>query len=317
MSTAETSDQTLAAALRPLHADEVVARPDTVRRLLTDQFPDWAGLDLEPVVHDGTDHIIYRLGSELSVRMPRVGWATNQVDTDGRWLADLAPKVPLAIPRQVGVGEAGHGFPWAWSVHTWIKGADAGPHTLDDLDQAAHDLADFIHQLRAAVPGDARLGAKLLLAEKSDEVEGALKRCRQLAPEDQPAIDYDDVAKTWALALAARPFEGEPAWSHGDLSSRNLLAEGGRLVGVIDFGPVGRSDPAIELLAAWDIFTGPSRAVFRDAVRADDDAWARGRGWALVMGLSGLYYYAESNPGFAVFARRLIEHATHDAMGRS
>ncbi|MBM0228356.1 hypothetical protein [Micromonospora sp. ATA51] len=61
-----------------MHADEVETDADLVRRLLAGQFPHWADLPIRLVASYGTDHDIYRLGARLSVRLPRIGWATAQ-----------------------------------------------------------------------------------------------------------------------------------------------------------------------------------------------------------------------------------------------
>src|SRR5882757_11198602 len=61
-----------------MHADEIETDPARVRRLLARQFPRWADLPIVPVVSDGTDHDIYRLGDHLAVRLPRIAWATGQ-----------------------------------------------------------------------------------------------------------------------------------------------------------------------------------------------------------------------------------------------
>lgn len=41
-----------------------------VRRLLATQFPDWAALPIEPVYPGGWDNRTFRLGSDMSVRLP-------------------------------------------------------------------------------------------------------------------------------------------------------------------------------------------------------------------------------------------------------
>ena len=92
-----------------MHADEVATDLDLVRRLLMGQFPRWARLPLELVDSYGTDHDIYRLGDELSVRLPRIGWATQQAATEARWLPRLAPQLPLAVPVQLARGRPAEG----------------------------------------------------------------------------------------------------------------------------------------------------------------------------------------------------------------
>ena len=60
-----------------MHADEIETDPALVRRLLVQQFPQWADRSIVPVGSYGTDHDIYRLGDDLAVRLPRIGWATG------------------------------------------------------------------------------------------------------------------------------------------------------------------------------------------------------------------------------------------------
>jgi aminoglycoside phosphotransferase (APT) family kinase protein len=61
---------------------------------------------------------------------------------------------------------------------------------------------------------------------------------------------------------------------------------------VIDFGTCGVGDPACDLVIAWTLFTEAERGTFRDAVGLPDDAWARGRGWALWKALMTLCHPA-------------------------
>jgi aminoglycoside phosphotransferase (APT) family kinase protein len=101
-------------------------------------------------------------------------------------------------------------------------------------------------------------------------------------------------------------------WLHGDLLPGNLLVREGRLTGVLDFGLVGVGDPACDLVAAWSVLPQPSRAHFRDELDVDEATWARGRGWALSVGLIALPYYRHTNPAFADVARRLIREVLED-----
>ncbi|MDQ0840566.1 aminoglycoside phosphotransferase (APT) family kinase protein [Streptomyces sp. V1I6] len=93
------------------HIDEAL-----VRRLVDTQFPQWAGLALKLLNPAGSDHVIYRLGEELSVRLPRHPGAIGQARKEFQWLPQLAPHLPLAIPVPVGVGGPGFGYPWPWAV---------------------------------------------------------------------------------------------------------------------------------------------------------------------------------------------------------
>ncbi len=56
-----------------MHADEVDTDAALVRRLLADQFPDYADRRITRIEHPGTDNAIYRLGDDLCARLPRSG----------------------------------------------------------------------------------------------------------------------------------------------------------------------------------------------------------------------------------------------------
>ncbi|MBK5268261.1 MAG: phosphotransferase [Acidimicrobiia bacterium] len=130
-----------------MHPDEISTDVALVRRLLSEQFPRWADLPIEPVISYGTDHDIYRLGKVLAVRLPRIPWATTQAAKEAEWLPRIAPHVPLAVPVHLAMGQPAEGFPFAWSVYEWLPGEEATGR-LGDLEQAAADLAGFVKALR-------------------------------------------------------------------------------------------------------------------------------------------------------------------------
>jgi aminoglycoside phosphotransferase (APT) family kinase protein len=122
--------------------------------------------------------------------------------------------------------------------------------------------------------------------------------------------------------LRAPEWQRAPVWIHGDLDSRNLLVDNGRLSGVIDFGGLGVGDPACDVMVAWKVLSADSRDVFRAALSVDEATWARGRGWALSQGLIALSYYTlETNPVLVREARRWMAEVLADraaaAAGRS
>ena len=135
-----------------MHDDEVDLDARLVARLLAAQFPPWARLPLKRVCSAGTDHALYRLGTELVVRLPRIPGAAGQVSQEQQWLPRLAPFLPLAIPEPVAQGQPGEGYPWSWSVYRWLEGETASLERLADPVQAASDLARFIAALPAQGP---------------------------------------------------------------------------------------------------------------------------------------------------------------------
>ena len=110
-----------------MHTEQVDSDAELVRRLLVAQYPQWADLPIERLPSSGTDNAIYRLGTEMVVRLPLIHWAVGQVDKEHTWLPKLAPRLPLAVPEPLAMGEPAEGYPWHWSVYRWIEGESAAP----------------------------------------------------------------------------------------------------------------------------------------------------------------------------------------------
>ena len=293
-----------------MHAGEVDTDASLVRRLLAAQFPQWAALPIEPVVSSGTDNAIYRLGEDMAVRLPRIEWATGQVDLEERWLPMLAPLVPVAIPAVLAKGEPAEGYPWHWSVQGWLNGENPDVGDLVDAGSLATDLAQFIAALQQIDPKDGPpAGAR----------RSARTPRRADAHGDRPAARdrrYRRCAAAWERALQAAAWHGPPVWIHGDLLSGNLLCVDGRLSAVIDFSCLGVGDPACDLIPAWCVLPAEARSVFRAALEVDDATWERGRGWALSIALIQLPYYFETNPLLAAGARHTIAAVLADHAAR-
>lgn len=120
-------------------------------------------------------------------------------------------------------------------------------------------------------------------------------------------LDVIAIGAAWEAALETPDWDGQAVWIHGDLHPTNLLVEEGLLTGVIDWGGLGMGDPAADLIPAWSFFSGASRDAYREALAVDEATWARGRGWALSVGLIALPYYLETNPVIVEWSRRSIE----------
>lgn len=276
-----------------MHADEVFTDVGLVRRLLAAQFPHWADLPIEPVASYGTDHDVYRLGAELCVRLPRIGWATGQAAREAQWMPRLAPHLPLRLPVPRAMGQPAEGYPFSWSVYEWLPGDNAHGH-IEDLEQAAADLAGFVAALRRIETTGAFARRPRGRGAPLQELDEAVRRCvAQLGDR----VDGAAVLRSWQESLDAGAWDGPEVWVHGDLMPGNLLVVNGRLSAVIDFGGLNVGDPACDVQPAWNLFHGASRQRFRTELAIDDASWLRGRGWALYQAVVALPYYWDTNPG--------------------
>ncbi|QEU97329.1 aminoglycoside phosphotransferase family protein [Streptomyces kanamyceticus] len=276
---------------------------DLVRGLLAEQFPRWAELPVSSVPLPGMDNATFRLGDDLSVRLPRYERWIGQVEREQRWLPWLAPQLPIAISAPLASGRPGRGYPFPWSVCRWQEGEAATTESLADPVRTATELAGFIRALQRI---DATGGPAPCLSN-AFRGERVGTECDSLAADSlvrakiaklAGIVDTDAVTAVWEAALAAPAWDRPPVWLHGDLATGNLLAVEGHLSAVIDFGTLAVGDPACDLIPAWMFLPAAARDTFREAVDQDDATWARARGLALAGSLP-----VPDDPFFAVPAR--------------
>jgi aminoglycoside phosphotransferase (APT) family kinase protein len=280
------------------------------RRLIDSQFPQWSDLPVTAVEPDGWDNRSFRLGLELTIRLPSGDWYALQVAKEQRWLPVLGRQLPLPIPTPVARGAPGCGFPYPWSVYRWIDGTPASRASIGDLTGFATTLARFLRALgRVDATGGPEPGRHNFfrggpLATYEGETLDAIDALGDEVPGDA-------VKRVWADAIAGS-WEGEPVWFHGDVAAGNLLVRDGRLAAVLDFGSSGVGDPACDTVIAWTFLSGSSRDRFRAELDVDPGTWSRGRGWALWKALISLAGHLERNEPEAAAARRVIDQVLAD-----
>jgi aminoglycoside phosphotransferase (APT) family kinase protein len=252
---------------------------ELVRRLIEAQFPQYATMPIEAVHPGGWDNRTFRLGRELSVRLPSAERYVAQVEKEHRWLPRLAPLLPLPVPAPLAMGTPAEGYPWPWSIYRWLEGQPATTGLIADLPAFARSLALFLaalHRIDATngpAAGSHNFHRGGRLAVYDSETRAALSAL-------SGKIDTASATEIWASALSSE-WRRQPLWLHGDVASGNLLVKDGDLCAVIDFGSSAVGDPAWDLVIAWTEVSGASRAVFRAELPFDDDTWRRARGWAL------------------------------------
>ncbi|WP_230394512.1 aminoglycoside phosphotransferase family protein [Plantactinospora alkalitolerans] len=292
---------------RKMHADEIDISVDTVARLIAGQFPHWAGLPLRRVPSTGTVNALFRLGPDLVVRLCRVPWAAGDGAEEQRWLRQLAPYLPVAIPAPVAVGQPTDEYPWTWSILRWLPGSNPVPGNLTAPADLTDDLAEFVSAFRAIdIPDGPRAYRGGPLARMDGQTRGAIAGL-------EGTIDTDTATAIWDKALDVPSWDGPPTWVHADLLPGNILTQDGRLSAVIDFATVGIGDPACDLIVAWTVLPASVRRAFRSRVGCDEAIWARARARALSISLGGLHYYRDIEPTLAAEAMYTINEVIADS----
>ncbi|HEX6300167.1 MAG TPA: aminoglycoside phosphotransferase family protein [Acidimicrobiia bacterium] len=280
---------------------EVEVTTGIVRSLLRSQRPDLAHLEVR-VLANGWDNSSFRVGVELVARFPRRAIAAGLIENEARWLPELAPHLTLPVPAPLFLGRPEAGYPWRWALAPYISGdAVAGLEDLD-LPQAAEDLGQFLRSLHSPAPPDAPenpyRGIPLALRDRATR-----ERIDQL----DPTVDPRSLLGIWDAAMTVPEFDDQPVWLHGDLHPNNMLASGGNITGIVDFGDITSGDPATDLSVAWMLFPADIHPRFRAAYgEVEDETWERARGWALSLAVSYLAHSAD-NPTMGRIGSKTID----------
>ena len=264
----------------PRPAADVRVDPELVRALVRGQFPQLAGLEVR-FADDGWDNAIYRLGTDLLVRLPRRLLSSQLVLNEQRWLPGIARRVTVDIPVPVRAGEPTEFYPWPWSVTPWFPGLVVAGQPRAQRADLAEPLAAFLADFAEAAPDDAPENPWRGVPLVDRDVSVRERLTSGLVP------DADAASRLWDRALSQPVWAGPRLWVHGDLHPANLVAVDGALGAVLDFGDLTAGDPATDLAAAWLVFDERGRARFRDAIDRSRDidaaTWIRAEGWALCL----------------------------------
>lgn len=281
-------------------AAEITIDEALVRRLLQAQCPALALLPLS-LADEGWDNAIWRLGEQFCVRVPRRTVADQLVRHEQQFVPELSARLCLPVPELLHAGVPTKGYPWHWSVLTWLPGhpADEGWPVCGE----AIVLAGFLKQLHlpadATAPRNEHRGVSLRGRATLGEQRLALLRQRT----DSITAKIDQI---WHEALAADE-TSDRCWLHGDLHARNILVCEGKISGIIDWGDITAGDAATDLASIWMLFSDEeARSGAISFYGPDRHLLARAKGWAVLIGAVLLQTGLEDHPRHARMGRQVF-----------
>jgi aminoglycoside phosphotransferase (APT) family kinase protein len=290
-----------------MHPDQLTVPLDTLRELVDEQFPQWRNLPIRRVPSQGTVNAIFRIGDQLAARFAverrDVSSARQRLLSEATAARELAGRTRFPTPEPVALGEPGAGYPLPWSVQTWLPGALATDEDPGESVPFAHDLAEFIHGVRAIQTGGrtfAGEGRGGDLRSHDAWMETCFEHSEQL-------LDVLQLRRMWLVMRALPRAAAADVMNHGDLIPGNVLVSGGRLAGIIDVGGLGPADPALDLVSAWHLLEAGPRHALRDDLECEDLEWERGKAWAFEQAMGAVWYYVDSNPAMSRMGRRTLE----------
>jgi aminoglycoside 2''-phosphotransferase len=219
-------------------------------RPLRQVFPDLPAVEPLTVLGSGFSSLAVETAGGLVFRIARTPAAGLRYVEEYRILPLLQPHVPVTIPLPEWYLPASADFPFGLIGYRKLPGVPLDPAAITAQAQA-RDLAAQIGALILALH---RLPvAQLALtddferrhAEWSAQRDTALPALRAAMTTDE----YQAIARWWDTFLVDdRMRDYQPAFQHGDLWFGNLLVEGGRITGLVDFENAGLGDPALDFV---------------------------------------------------------------------
>jgi len=243
-----------------VRVDEALAR-----RLIAEQFAELEADDLS-LLGEGWDTIVWLVDGRWLFRFPRRTIVIPGLENEMRYLARLADRLPLPIPRPTYLGRPSDAYRWPFYGAPFLPGQELAGSALDEDARIAlgRPLGEFLRALHS-VELDADLPVDpVRRADMPHRVEQTRKRFAEL--EDAGLWSAPDIALE-IVAAATKLGPPEPnAVVHGDLHLRHLLVdETGRPSAVIDWIDLSRNDPGVDLVLYWSTLPPTGRAQFRSA----------------------------------------------------
>ena len=280
---------------------------DLARKLIAEQFPEYASLPIVDVEKQGHDNLTYRLGDDMLIHMPTAAGYALKVPKEQELLPQLAKRLSIRIPAPIKMGKPSADYPYPFSIYKWLSGKSINLLTLTDKEkeQLTFDLSKFLKELQSISdiegpePGQHNWW-------RGDHVSVYDKGAREQIAELAEIIDVTRALALWDKACATK-WDKQPIWIHGDFAIGNILMDSGKLSAVIDFGGVAVGEPACDLVIAWTYLSGKAREIFISEMNMDPDTWLRARAWALWKATFELCQITDKNSPEAQVQKRIID----------
>ncbi len=293
-----------------MHNGAVELDIDTARALIADADDHLAGESLALVADRGTDHVLFRVGEDLLARFPIIDWAANQPRRETHNLRAVEQITSVRVPRTIACGAPGHGYPWNWSLVTWLAGTRLAPDRAKSNEvsrELGATITGLLRQLAACTPSVTHRASRSMRVVERD---AAVRRGIDGLRDDRASRAL--IERTWLKLFehARATDDGRTTFIHGDLAPGNLLTSPGEPFAVIDWGGAGIGDPAIDLAVVWSTLTARERDSVRDELSCNDPLWIRSAAWALSIAIVALPYYRDRLPALATQSLATIDVVT-------
>jgi len=285
---------------------EIELSIEEIKALIDSQIHELSDNSLE-YLESGWDNIMYRLGDDYVVRLPRRQLGADLIKNEQHYLDHLPASLPIDIPNPIFIGKPQYNYPWQWSVLPYFEGVALDKTTVDSgqVDRFMAFLRSIHRPSLGLAPKNEYRGVHLSV--RARDLEDRMENIK-----DHLGDDFSSLKMIWNDALGARSNE-EDLWIHGDLHPRNVLVNEGKLSAIIDWGDITSGDVATDLASIWMLFEdGDTRSKAIQLYDMDDALLARTKGWVIYFATVFFQSGLSDNPrhvsiGKKTFSRLLEE----------
>lgn len=250
----------------------------TVHSIISQQFPQYAHLEIRKVNKSGHDNRTFHLGNDFSLRFPSALEYSTQVLKEHKYCKALQKNLSFQITEPIELGYPSDLYPFHFSINKWIEGESINTVNISDKAQLARDCARFLLELKQCdssdgpPPGSHNFYRGGSLSVYHDETIQAINQCDD--------FNQKQCLEIWNSGIKSIHLN-QNSWIHGDFEKDNLLIKNGKLHAVIDFGNMAIGDPACDYVMAWTYFNKESRKIFLGDLHLDPATINRSKAWAL------------------------------------
>ncbi|MFV0255653.1 MAG: phosphotransferase [Erysipelotrichaceae bacterium] len=232
---------------------------EQIRGIIEEQFPEYESYKITQVLPGGHDNRTFKIGEELTIRIPSNIGYVKQVAKEYKYLPLLAKSLKVDIVTPIELGKRTELSPYPFTINKWIEGKTLGDSTIVDKESIAVELNQFLKELQKA-PLVEGLGCGIENCYRGCSLDVYDLEARQAIQRVMWFLPADRLLNVWNDAI--KSIDIRKSWMHGDMSVNNILIENDKLKAVIDFGQVGIGDPSCDYVLAWTYFSGKSREFF-------------------------------------------------------
>jgi aminoglycoside phosphotransferase (APT) family kinase protein len=234
-----------------MSSDEYAISIELVHELLGNQFP---ALKRQQVTFlgEGWASRTFLIDQEWVFRFPKRTSVERRLDIEIRLLPELSSSFGVAIPSFDCIGQSGQGYPFRFVGYRRLPGE--APLNLSTTDFSVSNLGKQLGGILASLhkyPTTKARGQGVTDESAADQPSRVKKDIQASLDHLRTRLSIETFARCTSIVTMEVPeYGGLRVLAHRDLQAEHIFlsADRSRVLGIIDWGDCGLSDPAVDFI---------------------------------------------------------------------